>query len=472
MKKSALAWIGHPLTVASVFGLLCNDHLFKALWPGVVTGKLSDLAGLVVAPPLLNLVIRVPYLSLLLTGVLFTLVKTTAVGAAAATQAWTLVWGPAEVLADPTDLLALPALGVAWWIWKHPASRADRLARAVAVVPITVLAVAATAAPEVFRPYSAYSVGVIGEWIVVATRGGLSYHNPVPGFASRDGGRSWYRREVVRPPATRTSACAVDRCYRIVPGRLKVEESANGQWMTSWEISPSDQDRLTRAYPPDRPEDAVAAESLAIAVQSRPGGHVVVVANGADGIALRDVSGAWRRLGRTDYGFDAEKAVSLSAPGRYDDSVPVAAMLAALAAGLLTLACGVRRLGFVAGAMMLWAGAWLLMRESDPYLLFDVYPLLGLALLPNGLALMIVSSVRSPPFGRGRVWVIGVTTGVAVYFAIMMPVYGWSVGVLEDYSRAIGLAIGQGIATAATGVLVMLKTPTTREFHFCTDAAR
>ena len=114
MKNSALAWIGHPLTVIAVIVLLLNDHLFKSLWPGVVTGKLSDVAGLIVAPPLLNLLIRRPRTSILLTGAAFTLVKTTAIGAALASQAWTLAWSPSLVLADPVDLIALPALYAAW----------------------------------------------------------------------------------------------------------------------------------------------------------------------------------------------------------------------------------------------------------------------------------------------------------------------------------------------------------------------
>ncbi|MEU8379692.1 hypothetical protein, partial [Streptosporangium sp. NPDC048865] len=130
MRNSALAWTGHPLTVIAVVILLLNDHLFKSLWPGPVTGKLSDVAGLIVAPPLLNLLIRRPCASILLTGAVFTLVKTTTVGAALASQAWTLVWGPSRVLADPVDLVALPALYVAWWTWRHPDVRAVRRPRA------------------------------------------------------------------------------------------------------------------------------------------------------------------------------------------------------------------------------------------------------------------------------------------------------------------------------------------------------
>ena len=44
----------HPATVAAVAVLLLNDVVFKSMWPGSwVTGKLSDLAWVVFASPLL-----------------------------------------------------------------------------------------------------------------------------------------------------------------------------------------------------------------------------------------------------------------------------------------------------------------------------------------------------------------------------------------------------------------------------------
>src|SRR5919106_2448782 len=43
----------HPVVVASVVLLLANDHVFKLRWPSVVTGKVSDVAGLVFFPVLL-----------------------------------------------------------------------------------------------------------------------------------------------------------------------------------------------------------------------------------------------------------------------------------------------------------------------------------------------------------------------------------------------------------------------------------
>ncbi|WP_174876239.1 hypothetical protein [Acrocarpospora corrugata] len=462
MRKSALSWIGHPLTIAAVAVLLLNDHVLKAAWPGAVTGKLSDFAGLVVAPPLLNLVLRRPWVSVLVTGVAFTLVKTTAAGAAFASEGWTLVWGPSQVLADPTDLLALPALYGAWWIWNHPGPGAERLARVVVVIPCTVLAVAATSGPGVFRPYSAFAVAVADERIVVAVRGGVGYGHSVQGFVSEDGGRSWRDWGVPLMPA-RTSACVPDRCYRIVPGRLKVEESRNGRWVTSWEVSPGDQGRLAVAYPPERPEDVEAVESLAVAVQQVSGGHLVVVANGADGIALRDVSGVWRRLGWAGVGFDAAKAAPLSAPGRYDDFIPAAALLAALAAGLVTLLFGVRRLDFAAAGLLTWVGVWLFRRGAEaervpllymsgPEKLVDpALMLLGMGMVPAGLAGVIVVGMRhGTPY---RVWVIGVGTAAGAYLAIMLPFYLWSAGWLDGFALATGLSICLGVAVVGAGLM-------------------
>ncbi|GAA0988454.1 hypothetical protein GCM10009555_070160 [Acrocarpospora macrocephala] len=457
MRKSALAWIGHPLTVAAVVVLLLNDHLFKGLWPGVVTGKLSDFVGLIAAPALVNLLIRRPWLSILVTGAAFTLVKTTATGAYLASQAWTLVWGPSLVLADPTDLFALPALYAAWWIWNHPDPGAERLARAVVVIPVTVLAVSATGQSEHYRPYSAYAVEVMGDKIVVAIRGySSSDAYPKAGYVSGDGGRTWYGQSTPLTLNPQTSACVADRCYRIVPGRLKVEESTNGRWVASWEISPGDQDRLARAHPPDLPGDAEAAESLAIAVQQRPDGHVVVVANGADGIAVRDVSGTWRRLGWTMHGFDAAAAVSLSATGKYDDSVSTVALVAALAAGLVTLACGARRLEFGAASLLTWVGICLLsVSRTDP--LSHVFLLLlGLGMVPGGIGSMIVTGMQGRiPF---RVWAIGAATTAITYFAAMTPVYLWSAGHLDHYSMAVGCSVVLGCATAVVGILTV--------FHF------
>src|SRR5687767_8419357 len=112
--RHALRWLGAPASLAALALLALNDHLLKAAAPGIVTGKLSDIAGLVVAPPLLAVglaLLQVPrpaQVSLVATGVGFTLAKTTEWGVDAANALWSVVW-PTEMLRDPTDLVALPA---------------------------------------------------------------------------------------------------------------------------------------------------------------------------------------------------------------------------------------------------------------------------------------------------------------------------------------------------------------------------
>src|SRR5262245_28812425 len=53
-RSARFAVLLHPLFLCALALLLVNDHLLKGagILPGAITGKLSDLAGLIVAPVL------------------------------------------------------------------------------------------------------------------------------------------------------------------------------------------------------------------------------------------------------------------------------------------------------------------------------------------------------------------------------------------------------------------------------------
>lgn len=147
-----------PLVATSLAVLVANDHWLKAHWPGLVTGKVSDLAGLTFFPLVLIALLegvrgvrrwtvgagrcgpdRVAasvtelHIAAAVTGVAFAAVKASVtvagwysdalgwmqwpVRAALATVGGAVVphQHPIVVRADPWDLVALPAVVVAVW---------------------------------------------------------------------------------------------------------------------------------------------------------------------------------------------------------------------------------------------------------------------------------------------------------------------------------------------------------------------
>lgn len=125
----------HPVPLGAVLVLVVNDHLLKqaGVLPAAVTGKLSDLAGLAFFPLLLtalgDLVLlgvarlgppvdftlgrRKLAAAIAATAAVFTAVKLSPAAADAAAGALTAIGIRSRIVADPSDLLALPALAVA-----------------------------------------------------------------------------------------------------------------------------------------------------------------------------------------------------------------------------------------------------------------------------------------------------------------------------------------------------------------------
>lgn len=113
--------LASPVWWLAVVTLLINDHVLKTagVLPGILTGKLSDFAGLVVAPVLLVALLRVKSLRariacFTVVGVGFSVVKLSGAAAIAAAGALTAIGIPSRIIADPTDLIALAVLPAAF----------------------------------------------------------------------------------------------------------------------------------------------------------------------------------------------------------------------------------------------------------------------------------------------------------------------------------------------------------------------
>ena len=148
----------HPITLASIGVLLLNDHWLKAAWSHPSTGKLSDVAGLIFFPLLLVAIIEVAQAgsrryrgashrllvaTVVATGLVFGLVQlyppvTEAYRVALAAlqrPALTLdlvlnsvaleAWPRVAATPDASDLLAMPALLVAYALGSRAIDRSD-----------------------------------------------------------------------------------------------------------------------------------------------------------------------------------------------------------------------------------------------------------------------------------------------------------------------------------------------------------
>jgi hypothetical protein len=156
----------HPISLLALGVLLLNDHVLKSAWPGPITGKLSDLAGMVFFPILLvsaaelappvrgsgrGATRRPTTLAVALSGAGFVALKTlpdvaTAAGSVFGIAQWTLALpvrlatgasvpaiGHGMVVTDPTDLIALPCLAIAAWIGLGRVGRPSRRPATMAV---------------------------------------------------------------------------------------------------------------------------------------------------------------------------------------------------------------------------------------------------------------------------------------------------------------------------------------------------
>jgi hypothetical protein len=127
--------LGHPVAIVAVATLALNDHVLKHAYPGFVTGKLSDVAGMIFFPLLLACFHRRGLvLACIATAVVFALVKTMPWANELYRVTWAVMQWPVRALIawshhrptpglarvvlvrDPSDLLAVPFVLVAWAI--------------------------------------------------------------------------------------------------------------------------------------------------------------------------------------------------------------------------------------------------------------------------------------------------------------------------------------------------------------------
>lgn len=273
-----VAWLGRPWFFVAVVVLALNDHVFKGAWPGWVTGKLSDVAGVLVVATLAA-VLTGPTWGMVLAGLGFVALKTIP-GVA---EAVSPLLGGGVVLRDPSDLIALAVLPPLWWLVRHErparAARTRRAWQAIGLVAAVLVTTATSPRPEDGVHQVVYS----GDAFLVRLS---TQHRASLVYASRDGGRTWTAEAGSYPSVfygqtDGSRSCAADGvCYRI-------EQDGSGCRITrvdgiAWQGSdPLPGGCPARSFIAVDPDDSSRAVSLA----------------GSEGLAYRDAAGRWTYVG-------------------------------------------------------------------------------------------------------------------------------------------------------------------------------
>jgi hypothetical protein len=470
--RLALRALVHPLSITAIVLLGVNDHLLKGLFPGVVTGKLSDVAGLAFFPllvalglsPLLRSPSRALAGSLLITGAWFSAVKTIPI-AAAVTEGLLSPLFTWRIVVDPTDLVALPALGVALVAWRG-AERGPRRPtdspRTVASLELGMVVVAAvlSLATSCIDSAGVEVLGTDGSVLVAAER--TPYGDRA---TSTDGGMTWTEwaegsgsdKELESDSTGQDCFPEVpEHCFRI-DGEALVEETTDGgsSWTVAWQLPAGREAFLERS---GRGCDVyrVAAVDLLVTDASDP---FVLVAMADDGLLRRHPDGTWERdvlgiaapLADANAGIETEwfagLAVALGA-------IPVLTLRAErVISGGSAAPMGVGRplgLGLLTLAAALSA---VRVSLSDPGYLGPVFSggvffvgLVGLAAVSDVWARLYSVRPRTTR-AHGIVTAVGV---VAVGAAVVAPFVAWSAGAIARWSTAGTVAGVAAVIVALT----------------------
>ena len=287
--RARVGLLASPVFAATIAMLLLNDRVLKHAMPGLVTGKLSDLAGLAMVGILLVVISGRPAIALSLTAAAWIGLKT--------------VPGVAELVApmlggvtrrDPTDLVVLAVLPVVG-IWtvsrlRDPDGRRAQPATAVLLGGLSLIAAIATScSPPVTTDLS---TSTSDGRILVAKLGTTDY----PEWAVSPDGVQW--RSVRKPPSdlgpVETSVCGETiGCFRVRNGDRVEQRRGSGEWQTAFTFSQQQIDNRGER------NDCVGAirdfTSLAIV------GRRVVAGMGVDGVLVRQPDGQWVRRALLSY---------------------------------------------------------------------------------------------------------------------------------------------------------------------------
>ena len=468
----ALLALSHPVSILAMLILLLNDHWWRQVAPSWFTGKIGDVAWLIFAPFLLATLLawllshRAEWIgpgSIIFTGLVFALVKSVPAVHAGFVDLFRglLGWAPATRL-DSTDLLALPALLIAWCIWEcssTPITYHRRRGWLLMMIGAVLTMANVGASPNVgVRCVTNEGSRLLAiAWVdekssarFVSDDGGLTWQEETPGYTDCPNQIFISAREplLVKDPVNPMIL------YRINVGR-SIERSEDGGQAWQQDFNLGGEEARIRAWDilfdwPLGPFDAVVQSST---------GHLIA-AMGREGVLVRTPAGAWQWVNVGPYAVTELNRV---------DRVTV--LLSeevgmALVFGLLTLATLLRAVRKVKWSGPLLFIAWLvgvlICFQFKPNALNERYILEG-AIKPASYAVAIVALLLLVPPAisawreRRRALGMAFVIAFAAPLVFITPYVLWTQGIIPFYGTAAGLAFLTLAVIVSTGFFYMRR---------------
>jgi hypothetical protein len=453
------AWLSlsHPISMAALIVLLVNDHVLRRMSPSWLTGKLGDFAWLIFAPFLLAVILArlapgrlrrrdewIGRAAIIITGLVFALAKTVpAFHALTIKVLETLTGWPNILRLDPTDLIALPALLVAWRVWGQSATRSIHLPkRSWVLLPLAVMATMANSpAPD----HGICGVKAVGSAI---TAGGS--------LISRDGGFTWQKGAVdygdvctfpIRTSAWQLTDPTDDQVrYLFTPG-VSIQRSSDGGQSWTMELNlVGDDARLYYFQKTGRLYYSQPAGPFN-AVYDQPTGNIVA-AMGYEGVLVRTPDSVWRWVAVGEYHMpdlhQVENIVALLSGELLYALALLALMLGTLSRRLRPTPMRKRetlRMILVGLAWLGWSMAVVLFPPAPASGYASVIPMMATIAVAVLAVPMMLGQLKGMLFGNRPTLLpaLSIATVSAVLF--VLPYVVWSQGGIPFYQTAVLFAL-------------------------------
>lgn len=469
--KHALHRLAHPLSLLMIMVLIVNDHIFKHTIPSWWTGKLSDVAGLAFAPLLiavfLALIIpsKIPYRKSIVfwsafyfVSVIFTLLKISpSFNQIFREGLHILTSNQHSIVLDPTDLLTLPAIFIAYWLWHTNHEFQPSHLMIVLGLGLASMGILATSPGEILGAYCLQSssntvVLLVDGETFISEDGGLTWEST---FASGNWDYAQCNEHVYQGTVPPTQVMSNNFEWKYVSPKnsqffarfnlytIEISTNSGQTWQTEYS--------LENTFDKKRPKES-SSFCCGFIINTGPQDAILdeqtgnlVVAMGYHGILVRKANNNWQWVGVGEYDYDEMMTSEETRHQQQHNNIMAHVFLISMIIAMITINVVGQSPGMLNDKNIYYnvlACGFLLLS----FLLIQFSTSLSLVcLIPLVIGLAIISLVvldRQVELYRFSAYIYALFLSIIPLIIFVLPFYIWNRDILNDFMIVNYFAFG------------------------------